>query len=167
MPASDQGTSHERYMLVPRTLVFLTREHEVLLLKGAPTKRLWANLYNGIGGHIECGEDALQAASREVHEETGLIVQDLHLCGTVTIDTGQNPGILLFVFKGQGPSGELKSSSEGSLEWISLDQLDQVPLVEDLPELLPRVLRYQPQNGLFYGRYFYNAQDELVIQFNR
>ena len=38
MPASDQGNLTERYHLVPRTLIFLTRGRQVLLIKGAPHK---------------------------------------------------------------------------------------------------------------------------------
>ncbi|MCC6299789.1 MAG: hypothetical protein IT314_10855 [Anaerolineales bacterium] len=52
MPLSDQGTTSNRYTLIPRTAIFLRRRDSYLLLKGAPTKRLWANKYNGLGGHL-------------------------------------------------------------------------------------------------------------------
>ena len=68
MPIADQGVSSDRYQLIPRTLIFLTRGESVLLLKGAPNKRIWANRYNGVGGHIERGEDAHTAARRELLE---------------------------------------------------------------------------------------------------
>ncbi len=74
MPASDQGVHNDRYQVIPRSLIFVRRGEQVLLLKGAAHKRLWANLYNGIGGHIERGEDALSAARRELAEESGLQV---------------------------------------------------------------------------------------------
>ena len=86
MPVSDQGIRQHRYMLIPRTLIFVTHEDQLLLIQGAPGKRLWAGRYNGIGGHVEQGEDFLSAAKRELDEETGLNDIDLWLCGTVTID---------------------------------------------------------------------------------
>ena len=64
MPVSDQGITLDRYMLIPRTMIFLRRENSYMLLKGAPTKRLWAGRYNGIGGHVERGDDDPTAGMR-------------------------------------------------------------------------------------------------------
>ena len=143
MPVSEQGVNRERYMLIPRTLIFLTRGEHVLLIKGAAHKRLWAGKYNGLGGHIEPGEDVLSAARRELSEEAGLTSGDLRLVGTVVIDSGENPGILLFVFRGECPQGNRALSSEGELEWLPVDNLVGLPLVEDLAVLLPRVLEHR------------------------
>jgi len=55
MPVSEQGLDLSRYMLIPRVLVFVKRGTSVLLIKGAATKRIWANKYNGVGGHVEPG----------------------------------------------------------------------------------------------------------------
>ena len=60
MPKQDQGIDvslkRQRYAVIPRTLVFITRADCVLLLRGSAQKRIWANKYNGIGGHIERDE---------------------------------------------------------------------------------------------------------------
>ena len=105
MPVSDQGVTRDRYMLIPRVLIFIRRGGRVLLIKGVPNKRLWADKYNGVGGHVEPGEDILSAARRELLEETGLTA-DLWLCGTVVVETGRNPGIGMYVFHRRIPPGE-------------------------------------------------------------
>ncbi|HEY57570.1 MAG TPA: NUDIX domain-containing protein [Anaerolineae bacterium] len=166
MKPGDQGASHDRYTVVPRTLVFLLRGERVLLLKGAPTKRLWANKYNGLGGHVERGEDVLSAARRELREEARLEDASLHLVGIVTIDTGQDPGVGLFVFRGEAPEGwEPSPSPEGQPEWVPVTELTRYPLVEDLRVVLPRVLAWQPDAPPFFALYTFDAQGQLRITF--
>lgn len=166
MGKSDQGlgAGRHRYRAVPRVLVFLHNSQSVLLLKGAPDKRIWPNLYNGVGGHVEADEDVLAAARREVREETGLTASDLDLKAVVNIDAGEGAlGIVMFVFTGWSQKRETTASPEGELHWVPIDRLNSYPLVEDLAWLLPRILRLPRSEPPLFLHYGYDERDELVI----
>ncbi len=107
----------------------------------------------------------LSAARRELLEETGLTSVDLWLCGMINIDTGKNPGIGIFVFRGESLNGDLRESQEGTLAWISLNHVYSLPLVEDLHFLLPKVLETKKNTAPFSALYTYDACDKLRINF--
>jgi 8-oxo-dGTP diphosphatase len=167
MTENIQGTSKHHYALIPRTLIFLTSNDKILLLKGASSKKRWADRYNGIGGHVEKGEDILTAAHRELMEETGITIDNLALCAVISIDTGLSPGIVIHVFRGECPLIELDPSEEGVFEWVSLDDVFDLPVVEDLPHLLPRVIAHQDADPIIYGQYHYDEEGSLHISFSQ
>ena len=165
MPQSDQGVTKDKYAVIPRTAIFLRRGESYLLLKGAPTKRLWANKYHGLGGHVESGEDVLSAAKRELLEETGLRA-DLWLCGTLIVDAGDAyAGIALYFFSGECDEGEPGPSKEGVAEWIPYEKIGELPVVEDLPVLLERIHSMKRGDPPFHARSFYDDEGRLVVVF--
>ena len=156
----------QRAQFIARTLAFIQREDKLLLLKGAPHKRLWANLYNGIGGHVEQGEPIREAALREIVEEVGLTdIKALMLRAVVSIDTAVNPGILLFVFTAQTDSLEVTGSPEGTPEWVDWKRLPPDSMVEDLPVLLTHILGQPPDAPPLLAHYRYDADGTLIADF--
>lgn len=154
-----------RYHVVPRTLILVFSNGQVLLQKAAATKKIWAGKYNGLGGHIEKGEDILSSARRELHEEAGIECRDLHLFGTVMIDVDQNEGILMFVFAGFEPEKDVRSSEEGQLEWAEIAKVDTLHVVEDIPMLIEKVIHAMP-GELFHGHYGYDEKGQLTARFS-
>ena len=170
MSQSGQGV-HDlkgRHLVVPRTLCFVTHGDDVLLLRGAPEKRLWPNRYNGVGGHVEPGEDVRTAALREIREETGLEAAELRLRGIahVHVEPGA-PGVMLFIFTAVATQRRVRESTEGTLTWVPHGRIEALDLVEDLPAILPRVLSMAPGAPPFFAHYRYDQEGELIIRFAR
>lgn len=171
MGVEEQGIarSQDRYRVIPRVLVFITHKDDILLLKGAPDKRLWPNLYNGVGGHVERGESPLETVRREVEEEVGLTeLYDVRLRGVVNIATDDlSTGILMFVYTAISPTRDVTASQEGTPEWINPADLNEETCVIDLPVLIPRLLSMSPDDPPFSASYWYDENDELQMTFAR
>jgi 8-oxo-dGTP diphosphatase len=169
MGAADQGAdaSSGRWMTIPRTLCFVTNGGDVLLIKRAAHKRVFPGRYDGIGGHLERDEDPRSGAMREIREETGLPVRDVRLRGVSNIDAGQNVGILLFTFTAVSDSRALADCDEGTLEWVPIAAAPGLPLVEDLPILLPRLFGPDASDVPFFAHVWYDSSDKMMLTFAR
>ena len=133
-----------RHLVTPRTLLFLERDGLCLFLEGAAHK-WFAGLRNGVGGSVEPGEDVRSAALREAEEETGLAPVDVELAAISHVVA--DPPVLLFVFTGRLPAGDLRPTPEGTFVWLTRDEaLDaaRARLVPDLPVLLPQIWSRPP-----------------------
>jgi 8-oxo-dGTP diphosphatase len=165
MPASEQGAEHTdgRWLTNNRTLIFVRNGDDVLLLKRAPTMRIFPNRYNGVGGHIERGEDVLTSARRETLEETGLDVRDLRLRAVYLIDANAASGITVFAFTAYSDSRDFTFCDEGTLEWVPIAEITNRDLVEDLPVILPRILAMDDYAPPLFVHLSYNDSGEIQL----
>lgn len=118
---------------VELTVLCLIFEGDRILLQNR-IKKDWRG-YTLPGGHVESGESIVDAVIREMKEETGLTIHNPKLCGIkqFPIEGGR---YLVFLFKAEEFSGELRSSAEGKMEWIERDTLPELATVADLDQLL-------------------------------
>lgn len=168
MGANEQGANatEGRWLTIPRTLCFVLNGGDVLLMKRAPHRRIFPNRYNGVGGHIERGEDPLTSAKREILEETGLQVRDVRLRAVYNIDAGEASGIMVFLFTAVSDSRETQADEhEGTLHWVPLDKVRELDLVEDLPEMLARVMALKAGDAPLFVHLSYDEQDRLQLRF--
>lgn len=91
------------------------------------------------GGHIEKDESIVDAVIREMKEETGLTIRNPKLCGVkqFPIEDGR---YIVFLFSADQFSGEVISSDEGEMHWVSKEELSSLQLVDDFMELLQVIL---------------------------
>lgn len=118
---------------VELTVLCLIHKGDKYLLQDR-VKKDWKG-YTMPGGHIEKGESIVDAVIREVKEETGLIIHNPKLCGVkqFPIEDGR---YVVFLFCADEFSGDIISSEEGEMHWISKEELSSVNTVGDFKELL-------------------------------
>lgn len=110
------------------TLCYVTRGDEVLMLHRVKKKKdLNKDKWIGIGGKFEGEESPDQCLLREAKEETGLTLTSWRCHGVVTFLSDQYEGEYMYLFTADGFEGALKECSEGDLQWVSLEFLNQLP----------------------------------------
>lgn len=123
----------ERTETVELTVLCLIHQGERLLLQNR-RKKDWDG-WTLPGGHIEKGESIVDAVVREMQEETGLTIHSPKLCGIKQFPI-ENGRYLVFLFRTESFSGEVRSSDEGEMRWISRSELSDFNTVNDFDELL-------------------------------
>jgi 8-oxo-dGTP diphosphatase len=108
--------------------------------------------YNGLGGKLHADEDVVAGVRREAREEANLECETLLLRGTISWPGFGKGGEdwFGFIFRVDRWTGMPRmGNSEGSLEWIKLDQLMNLPLWEGDRYFLPLVFEKTDQQ--FHG----------------
>lgn len=107
---------------------FIHNGDDYLFLKRSMSKRLDPGRLNGVGGRLEKGETYLDAAIREIKEETGYDIKpsEMQLSGVVKLEGGYDEDwVMCFVKATVGdkkvPIGNL--TEDGELLWLHKDRI--------------------------------------------
>ena len=93
------------------------------------------------GGHVEKGEAFADSVIREVYEETGLTIEQPRLCGIKQFRTEEGSRYIVLLYRTDKFEGQLISSGEGEVFWLTLEQLDQYPLTPHFEQVVEVMLR--------------------------
>lgn len=139
-----------------RTLCFILDGDRVLLIRRVHPPN--AGMFNAIGGKIEPWEDPYEACLREVEEETGLRLQAATLQAIVTVIVQETlDRWILFTYTAERPKNqEVVTSSEGSLQWVPLEEIPRLPVPPDIPLLLPHLCK----EGIVYVKVMYAREGD-------
>ena len=104
--------------------------------------------YNGLGGKMERDEDVAACMRRELREEAGIEATAMQLRGTISWPGFGRQGedwlgflFLVTAFEGSPPAANV----EGSLEWIEVERILELPLWEGDRQFLPLVFDADPR----------------------
>ncbi len=118
---------------VELTVLCLIQDGNRILLQNR-VKEDWKG-YTFPGGHVEPGESFVDAVVREMKEETGLDIIRPQLVGIKQFPI-ENGRYIVLLFKAVEFSGNVVSSDEGEMEWIDMEKLSEVNVVEDFYDLM-------------------------------
>lgn len=150
------------YTVIPRVLAFIEKNDEVLMIERSKENAFAYQKLNGIGGHIEKGEDPLTAVRREVREESGLEITKFELNAVLFIDVETEKGVCVFVYSALYAGGMLQSSNEGNLLWVKKKDLSTTNVVKDVPLIMELIEESKKDGKVKYLQHTYTNQ-ELTI----
>ena len=128
------------------------RRRVLMIHRNARPGDLHLGKYNGLGGKIERDEDVVACMRREIHEEAGIECTSMQLRGTISWPGfGKNGEDWLgFVFVIDAYTGTpLESNAEGTLEWVEVERILELPLWDGDRQFLPLVFDADPR--AFHG----------------
>ena len=111
----------------------------------------WANGIIFPGGHVEEHEPVVDSVIREIKEETGLDIEAPRLCGIKEWINEDGSRYVVFLFRADRFTGELKSSSEGRVFWITREQFSKMPVLWHMRELL-QIMDSDQYSELFFEK---------------
>lgn len=137
--------------------VLLVGDGNILLTQRRDTNPIFDGLWHLPSGKLDAGESAIDAASREVEEEVGVLIEsaDLHHVHTIHVNgSGPEPRLGLF-FEARHWTGEPTNREPdkcSAVRWFPLD---------DLPDQLidyPATGIHAYRDGLTFSVRGWNAQ---------
>lgn len=103
------------------------------------------------GGHVEENESFVKSVIREVKEETGLSIKNPILCGVKQFQTKDKERYVVLFYKTDQFAGELRSSEEGEVFFISRADINKYVLAENFEHML-KVFESEDMSECFYHK---------------
>ena len=113
------------------TLCYIEQDGKYLMLhRTVKENDVNKDKWIGVGGHFEADESPEECLLREVKEETGYTLTSYRYRGIVTFVSGTGVTEYMSLFTADGFEGEQLPCDEGELEWVDIDQIENLNIWE-------------------------------------
>ena len=141
-------------MIILATLCYVKRDGRTLMVyRNKKANDIHEGKWNGLGGKFDAAESPEECVLREVHEESGLSIQNPKLCGLIMFPNFMENDWYVFVFTATEFTGDLIDSPEGQLEWIKDEELTRLNLWESDRIFFPWIER----GNFFSAKFVYEG----------
>lgn len=145
-------------MTTPTTLTLLVNDKRILL--GMKKRGFGAGRWNGFGGKLEAGESVVEAAKREMLQESGVTIDEMEQVGKLEFEFEKKPGdiIEVNVFKITKWHGEPVEGEEMKPQWWNIDEIPFKEMWPDDRYWMPLFLL----NKKFTGKFLFGPNDSVL-----
>lgn len=143
----------------PKILTLCLTKEEGMVLLGMKKRGFGEGRWNGFGGKVEEGETIVEAAIREMEEESGLIIKDLEEIGVVNfqfLDTEKFLEVHIFNVLSYG--GTIIETEEMCPKWFNLDEIPFADMWPDDTYWMPLFLKGKK----FKGEFVFENNDKIL-----
>lgn len=130
--------------------------HTLMVYRNRKVNDIHEGKWNGLGGKFDARETPEECVTREVLEESGLVIKNPKLCGLLMFPNFKGNDWYVFVFTATEFTGELIDSPEGKLDWIPDDKIVDLNLWASDHIFMPWILE-----GKFFSAKFIYEGDTM------
>ena len=146
--------------MIKSTVCYLIRDGKwLMLLRNKKQHDLNYGKWIGIGGKLKKNETPYECMVREVTEETGYLVQSAQYCGVIYFHYNHHEDEEIYVYQSNDYVGTLQECNEGTLAYISQNEVLDLELWEGDRIFLEKIFRNEIP---FSIRLYYDENETLI-----
>ncbi|HEY2003523.1 MAG TPA: NUDIX domain-containing protein [Candidatus Saccharimonadia bacterium] len=150
------------HQLVMCANIFIRKDDKYLVLHRSPQKTFAPDVIHPVGGKIDPNEDPFTTAEREVLEEAGVQVKNMRLEAVINEllpPPRRDYNWLIFHFTADYAGGDVVTTEEGELVWMTADEIKASRLFPSVRPLIDKILN--PNAGTVFATFAYNEHDDI------